>query len=1111
MSLPADGNHDRYADRNPRLPARDLTSATGSDDADASSSASSSAERPLIDRARKSLRRKRSADAAAGGATAGRGGGLLAEAPPLLPGFEIIRPIRRGGQGVVYLGIETATRREVAVKVISADGAASPTQLARFQQEVEVLSRLEHPNIVAIRASGNINGQSYYVMDYIDGLPLDAHVKVNGNGHANNRGQNGHRNGNGLSNSSIDVDRSLQLFLRICDGVHAAHLCGVIHRDLKPDNILVDRNGHPHIVDFGLAKLWGDEMASQRNITQTGHWVGTLHWMSPEQVRGGNHAIDLRTDVYSLGVILHHMLTGDFPYVTTGSIREVSDRIMLSQPAHPSVVNNSLRREMDVVTSTALAKDPERRYQSVRDLAQDVERYLNHEPLAATSPGLWQQLRLLTARHRTAVRTAVLGLLLLVLGLAGTAWGWYEAHLAQVSESTQREKAEDAADDLRDASVHLYAGLLEGARSAIEDQRTATAQRLLDSTDQSLRGIEWRFLRSQVDDSIATWPSHNNGVRGMDVDAAGTTMISCGLDKVVRLRNLDTNESRILFSEASAVPLGVVIRADAGRGVVALGNKSLRVFDPNDLAVSRTLQLADVPVSLAWLDEPRTVIGLTEDGRIFVADVEANTVALYRVEDEGNRNAHEITVDAERNVAIVAFDDATIRSWRLDGEAAVSGTIARDRSGVSALAAGPDGNVLAIGFDDGRIEMFDRIAQRSLCVLHGHSHVISDLAFVGDNQLLSGSRDGLIRSWDLPSQTINRTWRGHSGSIVKIAAATGRDTFLTGGADGSIRTWSTSDAGNPAVLRADQASRTHENLVASVDFSSNGERMATLALAGQLILWDAAGGNRHLLATHSFDKQSRLVRFSPDGNVIAVALDDGSIIFLTAPELQVQRQLQGPNDLIRSLRFSADGTQLFVLSFDGSLRSWQVADGAARVLIPAAEGATPAVRAFAVSNDARTLYVGDHAGVVSSNNIADGTRRTLFNAQPTIDAIERSSDGTLLAVAHSDPAGIIVYNVAEGREVSHLRADVSRLMDIRFADGNTRLLGAGVDGNLRIWDAQRGVELLIVGGHADAMLALDVAGDSSAVLTGGADGNAVYWSTQTAKERHAAQPPAQTD
>lgn len=254
-------------------------------------------------------------------------------------GYDLVREIHRGGQGVVYQAIQHSTNRKVAIKVLKEGPFAGPADKARFEREIQILGQLQHPNIVTIHDSGSEAGRFYFVMDYIRGQPLDVFV----------------------ASGDRSIDDLLLLFGRICDAVNAAHLRGVIHRDLKPSNIRVDENGEPHVLDFGLAKVSADDandVPRQVTMTVTGQFIGSLPWASPEQVDGSAHCVDVRTDVYSLGVILFHMLTGRFPYNVAENMRNVVDNILTVESPKPSSIRRQINDEVDTIVLKCLCKEP---------------------------------------------------------------------------------------------------------------------------------------------------------------------------------------------------------------------------------------------------------------------------------------------------------------------------------------------------------------------------------------------------------------------------------------------------------------------------------------------------------------------------------------------------------------------------------------------------------------------------------------------------------------------------------------------------------------------------------------------------------------------------------
>ncbi|MFM9957300.1 MAG: protein kinase domain-containing protein [Phycisphaerales bacterium] len=380
----------------------------------------------------------------------GTGGGNISRSawavipPDTIPGYELIKEIHRGGQGVVYQAIQKATKRKVAVKVMREGPFAGPRDKARFDREVEILAQMNHPNIVSIIDSGQApasavsGGAFYFVMDYISGHPLDQWMSL----------------------KDRTLEETLKLFARICDAVNSAHLKGVIHRDLKPGNIRVDTSDEPHVLDFGLAKIATGEVSDDdgsggigpmKMMTMTGQFVGSLPWASPEQAEGHPDKIDVRTDVYSLGVILYQMITGGkFPYEVIGAMRDVLDNILRATPQKPSTIRRQINDEVETIVLKSLAKERDRRYQNAGELARDVRNYLGGFPIEAKRDSAVYQLRVIARRNKGKVLgLGTIAALVVVFG-ASMAYLWRDAsrqkaqkEAALAAESVERKRADE--------------------------------------------------------------------------------------------------------------------------------------------------------------------------------------------------------------------------------------------------------------------------------------------------------------------------------------------------------------------------------------------------------------------------------------------------------------------------------------------------------------------------------------------------------------------------------------------------------------------------------------------------------------------------------------------
>ncbi len=310
--------------------------------------------------------------------------------------YELDQEIARGGMGIVYAARQVTLNRRVAVKLILAGQLADEAIVARFYAEAEAAANLNHPNVVSIHEVGSYKGQHYFSMDFVDGENLAEYAR----------------------GKPLPAVRAATIVKLIAEAIHYAHQRGVLHRDLKPSNVLIDAEGQPHVTDFGLAKLIGRDSM----LTQSGAFLGTPSYTSPEQAAGRQDQVGPHSDVYSLGAILYELLTGRPPFQSSTSVQTLR-QVMEVDPVAPKRVDASLPPDLDTICMSCLEKLPDRRYHTAGELAEELGRFLNHEPIHARSAGLFRTVAGWTRRRPGQLAAAV------AFAFAGLVGGVY--YLAQ--------------------------------------------------------------------------------------------------------------------------------------------------------------------------------------------------------------------------------------------------------------------------------------------------------------------------------------------------------------------------------------------------------------------------------------------------------------------------------------------------------------------------------------------------------------------------------------------------------------------------------------------------------------------------------------------------------
>jgi serine/threonine-protein kinase len=424
----------------------------------------------------------------------------------------------------------------------------------RFRNEAEVIAQLDHPHILPVYEVGEHDGVHYFSMKLVEGGSLAAHLDA----------------------YRADPREAARLVATIARAVHYAHQRGILHRDLKPSNILLDQDGQPHVSDFGLAK----RMEADGSLTQTGAIVGTPQYMAPEQTRGCKGAVTTATDVYGLGAVLYALLTGRPPF-RGETVLETLEQVRDREPEPPRRINAKVDRDLETICLKCLAKDPVRRYGSAEAVAEDLERWLSGEPVAARPPGWAERVGRWMRRHRSLVLSATAFLLLALVGLT--------AALVRIAhEQTQTAQARDEALE-RERSLRrlVYGQDIQLASQALREAELERMRELLDrhvpkAGDEDLRSFEWWYLKQRsrgVLREVARAAAHQGDVYCVTYSPEGGTLASAGKDGMIRLWDSATLRLRKELRSGQGEVNEVVFTPD-GKTLISAGDDgTVRLWD----------------------------------------------------------------------------------------------------------------------------------------------------------------------------------------------------------------------------------------------------------------------------------------------------------------------------------------------------------------------------------------------------------------------------------------------------------------------------------------------------------------------------------------------------
>jgi WD40 repeat protein/serine/threonine protein kinase len=934
--------------------------------------------------------------------------------------------VGKGGLGKVMIAFDEHLGRRVAVKELLSDVRDTAGAIVRLLKEARVTAQLEHPNIVPVYEIGKrLDGSLYYTMKLVQGRTLAAALKA-----------------------CTSLDERLKLlphFVALCNAIAYAHSRGVIHRDVKTENVMVGEFGETVVLDWGVAKARGKkEEAEGAGLTSVsslipdggagstveGAAIGTPSYMSPEQAMGKIDEVDEQSDVWSLGAVLYEILTGRPPF-TGKTTMQVLSRVMTEPVVPPRRIDEAIPPELASICEKALSRGKTSRYRSAREIADEIEAFRSGARVRFHEYSSMELFRRFAAKNKAALMAAcaILAVIVAALVMVSLSFRSEKSARQHEHEALEKEKREhlianfhiaqafnEKADRLEkekrslESRIYAAASLLHNPSNPQSPYASPTFARLFPESD--LLNVEAASIiyRSSLGLVLSYGGSFKSDDAFSDVAFSpdGKLVAACGFDRKVGVWDVET-EAIVLTLEGHTDSVSDATFSPDGRWLAsASADRTVRLWDLKEGRALLTLQACENKVQCAAFsaDGARVAAGCSE-GKITVWDAATGAPLLSLSGHEGQ---------------------------------------------VMGVAFSPDGKTIASGSYDKTVRTWDAATGAPVAVLAGQGKRVTDVAFSPDGKLiLAGAGDKTVRVWDVESGKQVVSVEGHRDLVMGVDFSPDGRTLASAGYDGAVKLWRL-DATRP-ILALDG----HKDWIFGVAFSPDGKRLASASLDKTLKVWDVSTGKLVL----SIEGQLGFmwhVDYSPDGLRLAAGCADGTVGLWDAKTGQPIHAMKGHVEVVHCVDFSPDGSLITSAGEDRTVRLWDTASGQQVAVLEGHEGK---VWEAVFSPDGKFI-----ASASSDNTVrlwdVEGRKlvRTFPHAQ-WVTSVDFSPDGKTIAAAGKDGTAVL-WDASTGKKIKVLLGHEQWVNTVMFSPDGKHIATASDDGRFGIWSVDTGKLILVI-------------------------------------------------